>query len=177
VLRPGDAFGSAVYASFLAAGGRTDSALAYARVAARDTSLTTTRPYLADTYVRVGATQLLRHRDIPAALTTLRTGRPLAHDELVPYYDLYIGQAELQALQVRFNDLQESEDCAGARGLDSLIANAETYLRGGRVTDTARVDVMLRVLTGYRPTAQQMQQRFCDPARQRRAPAPPRRRP
>lgn len=176
-LRPDDGLGNAIYATFLSEMGQSDSAVAYADRAARDSLY---RPTAAEVYLQAGA-GYLRARDLVKAAEVLRRGQPLAAAELREPYGFYLGMAELQQMNVRLNDLQEHESCDGTRGLDSMLTRIEDNLRTGRSADTLRADRALNlILPGYRTNAQQMAQRYCDPARLRRAPArqaPPRRRP
>jgi tetratricopeptide (TPR) repeat protein len=168
-MRPDDLLGAAIYATYLSDMGQIDSALALAALAAQDSAY---RAYAAEVHLQAGV-NLLRVRDIQRSADVLERGRPWAAPNLRDAYAFYIGNVQIQQLAVRLNDIQETESCEGARSLDTLLSSVQENLTAGRAIDTTRTDMLVnQILPGYRHTATQMTQRYCDPRRRPARPAP-----
>jgi tetratricopeptide (TPR) repeat protein len=173
-LRPGDALGSAIYATFLLELGELDSAVALAAHAGRDSAYQATA---AEVHLHAGA-ELMRRRETVRAVEVLRQGRPMSAASLGSTYDYYLGIAELRQLSMQLTEMGERRSCEEARGLDATIARVDSLLRAGRSLDTTQVDGFLTdVLPSYRGNAEQFVRQFCAAPPPPRTPARPGRRP
>ncbi|MFI5207060.1 MAG: hypothetical protein ACHQU8_02720 [Gemmatimonadales bacterium] len=141
-LRPGDKLGSAIYANYLYVSGQNDSAMAFAELAASDS---TYRPFAAQVFLAAGRTELIR-RNPDGALTVLRKAQPWADSTQRPSFSLFIGRAQLLQVSAALNSYQDHPSCDLARLADSLTTAAKANLRAGLMVDSARTRQLLEMV-------------------------------
>jgi Tfp pilus assembly protein PilF len=132
-LRPEDPTGKMLYAEYLLAEGKNDSALAFALDASSDSSL---RQIAATVLYNVGG-HYLRAEKYDSAANAFEKGRPLAPATYLPQFDLYMGIAQLRVLGKRYNDAAQGSDCHRVPVLDSMLTAIVATVNAGASADTS----------------------------------------
>jgi tetratricopeptide (TPR) repeat protein len=138
-LQPDDHLGAAVYSLYLYDIGQNDSAVAFARHAAADSSL---REYASAVYLRVGA-RLLQAKQYELAAQVLNEGRAISSPASHARYSFYIAHSNIQRLAPLYSDAVQKKDCPAGRRVDSLLVSVEHDFRESAALDSAQTNQLL----------------------------------
>ncbi len=138
-LRPHDLLGDALLSLYLSDIGQGDSAVAFAGIAATDTSY---REYASLVYLRVG-TRLLQARQYERAAQVLAQGRTMSSPANRARFSYYLARANLQRLTPMYSDAVQRKDCRAGRVVDSLLVSMDRDFREGVALDSAQATHIL----------------------------------
>ncbi len=131
-LQPENKLGDAYLALYLQNAGQPDSALAYAALAASDSSL---REAASMVYLRIGA-HMLQNRDFERAAQVLHQGRDLALPANHARYSLYLAHANIQRAVPIFQEAVSKRNCAQGRQVDSILVEVDHDLHESMALDS-----------------------------------------
>jgi Flp pilus assembly protein TadD len=140
-VRPDDRTGALLYAEYLLAAARYDSAAILAQLAVPDTSL----QRLAGVVLYNAGGHLLQTNAYARAAEVLQQARPLANPPDQPRIDLFLGVAKLRMLQDFYNEAAQHTDCRKAHQADSMLIDVTHLVTAGVAVDSA---LATQVLTG-----------------------------
>jgi tetratricopeptide (TPR) repeat protein len=146
-LRPDNLLGDALFSLYLSDIGEGDSAVAFAALAATDSSY---REYASLVYLRVGA-RLLQAKQYEHAAYVLAEGRPMASPATRARYSLYLAHANLQRLTPMYAEAVQKKDCHQGRLVDSLLVSVQHDLRESVALDSVQTT---HILTEVLPQVQ-----------------------
>jgi len=132
-LQPDNRLGDA-YLSLYLADSSPDSALAFASLAAADTSM---REFTSLVYLRIGA-RMLQNHEFDHAAQVLQQGREMAAPGNHARYSLYIAHANIQRAVPIFQDAVAKKNCAEAATVDSLLTSVDRDLHESMALDSAQ---------------------------------------
>ena len=133
-LEPDNRLGDAILALYLEGAGQNDSALAYASLAAADTSL---KEYVSLLYLRVGA-HMLQNHDYERSAQVLNDGRNMAAPGNHARYSLYIAHANIQRAVPLFQDAVQKKNCTEGKMVDSILTTVDHDLHESVALDSAQ---------------------------------------
>jgi len=151
-LEPDNRLGDAILSLYLSDSGQNDSALAFAALAAADTSL---REYASLVYLRVGRALLLS-RDYERAAKVFSDGRDMASPANHSRYSLFLAHANIQRAVPIFQDAVAKKDCDEGNRVDSILNTVSTDLHESISLDSVQ---STRILDSILP---QFKQRVTD---------------
>ena len=133
-LQPDNRLGDAILSLYLSDVGQNDSALAFASLAAADTSL---KEYASLVYLRVGA-HMLQSREFERAAQVLQQGRDMASPGNHSRYSLYLAHANIQRAVPLFQDAVAKKNCGEGNTVDSILGTVSKDLHESLALDSVQ---------------------------------------